>query len=271
MALKAIIESVEGLDEAVKGLYREIKDEKHPAHGKFMLDVEPVAGVSLEDVSGLKNALSQERSLREKAEKASKAFEGLDPKAAREAMQRIEELGEIDPAKEADRIVEERVKTVRAKLEDTFGKEREKLQSELNSLREEANRNAILRARDTAYQEHGVLMDRAQPLNWGIERYTRVKVSDDGKRHVYVVDDDGNPRVNARGDNMSLSDFVAEMKGSETFQHVFRGPDGSGAGSPGGHKGGGAASKRTSELTKAEKAKMLAEGKLKPADLANAS
>src|SRR4051794_27617528 len=50
MALKAIVETIDSVPEAVRGLYKE-------AEGKFILDVESVEGYALEDVSGLKSTL----------------------------------------------------------------------------------------------------------------------------------------------------------------------------------------------------------------------
>ena len=61
MALKLIVDSLDGLDEGTKGLYAE-KD------GKYRLDVE-----GLEDTSGLKSALEKERTARRELEKRAKA------------------------------------------------------------------------------------------------------------------------------------------------------------------------------------------------------
>ena len=61
MALKLIVDSLDGLDEGTKGLYAE-KD------GKYRLDVE-----GIEDTSGLKSALEKERTARRELEKRAKA------------------------------------------------------------------------------------------------------------------------------------------------------------------------------------------------------
>ena len=61
MALKLIVDSLDGLDEGTKGLYAE-KD------GKYRLDVE-----GFEDTSGLKSALEKERTARRELEKRAKA------------------------------------------------------------------------------------------------------------------------------------------------------------------------------------------------------
>ena len=86
MALKAIISSVDEVDEALRGLYVE-KDEK------FFLDVESVGGYSLEDVSGLKSALSRKTEESRQRGAKLKTFDGLDPGEAREAIEKLVEFG----------------------------------------------------------------------------------------------------------------------------------------------------------------------------------
>ena len=61
MALKLIVDSLDGLDDGTKALYAE-KD------GKYRLDVE-----GIEDTSGLKSALEKERTARRELEKRAKA------------------------------------------------------------------------------------------------------------------------------------------------------------------------------------------------------
>ena len=60
MAIKSIIASLEDAPENVRSLYREGTADEG-AEGKFILDVEPADGFSLENVDGLKSALSSER------------------------------------------------------------------------------------------------------------------------------------------------------------------------------------------------------------------
>ena len=54
MALKARLEALEGLDDSVKGLYRQDGE-------VFLLDVEGVDGWALEDIGGLRTTVQKER------------------------------------------------------------------------------------------------------------------------------------------------------------------------------------------------------------------
>ena len=94
MTLKAMVETLEGVDEAIHPHYTE-KD------GKFYLGVEAVNGMALEDVSSLKKALSTERENVRKAKSAIEKFGDLDPDAARDAMKKNEEYANAEPDEKA--------------------------------------------------------------------------------------------------------------------------------------------------------------------------
>ena len=90
MSLKAVLTSIEGLAEDIVAHYKE-KD------GKFYLDVTSVDGLALEDVTALKTTIktlrTSEKTLRKDVETGENAlrkheakFEGVDPKAAKEAI-----------------------------------------------------------------------------------------------------------------------------------------------------------------------------------------
>src|SRR5262245_7637775 len=109
MALKALLNSLDGLDDATKALYVE-KD------GKFVLDVESVDGFALEDVNGLKTALGKERTRADRAEGLNVKFKDLDPDKARAALAELEELKKLDPSKEADKIANTKFEAAKAQL-----------------------------------------------------------------------------------------------------------------------------------------------------------
>lgn len=239
MALKAIIDTTEGLDENIAALYTEQKE--GPAAGKYLLDVEGSGGFALENVDGLKSALSKERQAKETLERKVDAFGDLDPETARKAIERAEELAKIDPSKEADKIVEERVKAVREKMEKAHGEELSKLASERDSLLSEVDRGARLQAKADAFDKHGVIPERRKPLEAYVDRFLKTEISD-GKRLVSVVDESGAPIIAKDGSNMDVSRFVEDLKNDDAFAPFFKGvdrtgggtpPNGSGAGGPG--------------------------------------
>lgn len=83
MALKAILDTMDGLDEGMKGHYAQGED------GKFRLDIEG-GFKTAEEVKVLSDTLGKERAAAREAEKALRAFEGLDPAAARDALKKLD-------------------------------------------------------------------------------------------------------------------------------------------------------------------------------------
>lgn len=104
MGLKLTLDSLDGLDEGVRGLYTE-KD------GKFRLDVEGV-----EDVTGLKSALEKERSARRDLEKRMKTALSEDDL---EEYARLK--AEADKGKDKDEIL----KSMRARHEKELEQSRQ--------------------------------------------------------------------------------------------------------------------------------------------------
>ncbi|MBN2312360.1 MAG: hypothetical protein JXM79_00430, partial [Sedimentisphaerales bacterium] len=93
MALAAIIK-----DEAYNGLSNDLKKEYvKQDDGTYRLDVTPVGDFALENVKGLKTALSSERTAREAAETKLKSFDGLDGAKARDALKKVEEMTNWKP------------------------------------------------------------------------------------------------------------------------------------------------------------------------------
>ena len=104
MGLKLIVDSLDGLDEGVRGLYTE-------QDGKFRLDVEGV-----EDVTGLKSALEKERSARRDLEKRMKTALSEDDL---EEYARLK--AEADKGKDKDEIL----KSMRARHEKELEQSRQ--------------------------------------------------------------------------------------------------------------------------------------------------
>lgn len=79
MALKLIVDTLEGIPEAQQALYTKTTD------GKFRLDVDGV-----EDVSGVKSALQKEREARSALEKKLKDYDGVDLEELRKLQTMVE-------------------------------------------------------------------------------------------------------------------------------------------------------------------------------------
>jgi hypothetical protein len=228
MALKALVETIDVVPEAARGFYKE-------ADGKFILDVEPVAGFSLEDVSGLKSTLGKEMTLRKKLEKDVVKFKDIDPDKAREALAKLEELGNFDPAKDADKIVNERLEAAKRQIVEKHGEEIKVREGRIGALTKAVESLLVDQVATAALAESKGSIELLLPH---VQRHARVREDSNGKFIVDVVDKDGNARIgNSKGDPMTISDLVQEMRKSDTFGRAFegdgmRGP-GSGSGAPG--------------------------------------
>lgn len=236
--LKAVV------DEAPQGL------EEHYTKrddGKFQLSVEAVDGVSLENVGGLKSALSKERASREAFERKLKVFGDLDPDAARSALEELEELRKIDPSKEADRLAQEKTAAALKKVADKHSAEiktRDDAVARMNAtvdslIRRQQATAAIAAARGS--------VDLLLPH---ILSKTRT-VEKDGEFSVVVVGDDGNVVVDSSGKNVTITQLVDEMRQNEIYGRAFDASGNSGSGK-GPASTGGAGQKR-SAMSAAEK------------------
>lgn len=233
--LKAVIDNLESVPDGVRGSYRPGTADDG-LEGKFVLQVEGVNGWSLEDVSGLKNALGRERTRADKAEGKVKKFGDLDPDAAREALQKLEEFQSIDPKKEADRLAAAKVEAATKQLI-------EKHTSEINGVKQRADgylgqvRSLLIdNVATSALAAQKGSVDLLLPH---VQRHTRLKETDDGKFVVEVIDKDGNPRIgDSKGTPMSVEQLVAEMKQSDSYGRAFEGTGASGSGKQPDNAGG---------------------------------
>lgn len=227
--LKLIVDSLEAVEEPLRALYEE-KD------GKFALKVD-----GIEDTSGLKSALAAERK-RADAEARDKkrwASFGKTPEEIQElldAQQRLEE-DKANKAGEWDKLkaqMNDKHQTELARRDETIGTMRKRLESEL------IDSKAV-----TAIAAEKGVPDLLLPH---VQRF--VKVDDDF--NPVVVDAKGDPRVDAKGNPMTIHDLVKEMKASDVFGRAFEGSGHSGSGTQPGHNAGGAGAKKKSDF-KSEK------------------
>jgi hypothetical protein len=244
MALKAVLNDSSALTEALKPFYVE-KD------GKFVLDVEPVEGFALEDVTGLKSALGSERTSREKLEKQIAKFKDLDPDKAREALTKLDELSKFDPEKEADKIASKKLESATAQLLEKHTQEIGAKEQRITTLSGAVDKLLRRSAATQAIAEEKGSVDLLLPH---VLEHTRVKETDSGFE-VEVIDVKGNVRIaDGKGTPMTIAGLVAEMRQSEKFGRAFEASGKSGSGKPPGNGGGGAATKKSDFKTEKERA-----------------
>lgn len=246
--LEPFVDSLDAVPEALRDAYVE-------RDGKFFLNVISKGGFALEDVSGLKTALGKERTTREALERQVVKFKDLDPDKAREALAKLEEFTQIDPAKEADKIANTKFEAAKAQLLEKHTSETTALNERVAHLTKTVEGLLIDAAATQALAEAKGSVDLLLPH---VRAHTRVKEVD-GKFTVEVVDKDGNVKIaDAKGTPMDIAGFVAEMKSSETFGRAFDASGntgsgkqpGSGGGAPGATKGnfGGSREERAAAI-----------------------
>lgn len=248
MALKAILASLDGIDDATKALYVE-KD------GKFVLDVETVDGFSLEDVNGLKTALGKERTRADKAEGLIGKFKDLDPDKARAALTELEELKKLDPNKEADKIANSKFEAAKTQLLEKHTGEITSRDERIGHLTKTVEGLLIDAAATSALAEAKGSVELLLPH---VRAHTRVKEVD-GKFTVEVVDKDGNAKIaDSKGTPMDIKGLVAEMRQSEAFGRAFEASGSSGTGKLPGNGGGGGGQKGNFGGTREERTAAIA-------------
>lgn len=221
MTLKAIVETTDGIPEALREFYQPTEDGKG-----FKLSVEPVGGFALEDVSGLKSALGKERTEADKLRRVAEKFRDLDPDKARDALTRVAELEALDPTKEADKIAATKVEAATKQLLTKHQAEVASREERIGHLAKTVEQLLIDQAATAALAEARGSVDLLLPH---VQKYTRV-VERDGRFSVEIVDGEGNARINGKAEAFTIKDLVAEMRASDTFGRAFEASGQSGAG-----------------------------------------
>ena len=220
MALKAIVDNLDGLAEDVAKEYKQRED------AKYVLDVMSVDGLELAEVSKLQSALSKERENSRKATEQLKAFDGLDPTKAREALKKLEEMATWTP----EQKVKEQIETVKASIIEAHAKEKAALQEKVEKLTKSLQEEMIT---SVVSQEVAKQKGNVRLLMPHIQKQTRLRDAD-GKFISEVLDTDGNPRVyGSDGHPMSIGELVAEMKTQDDFASAFEGTGATGSGATG--------------------------------------
>jgi DNA-directed RNA polymerase subunit F len=235
MALKAVLNSLDGVDEVLKEHYIE-KD------GKFFLDVTKTDGLALENVDGLKNTVEKlrtsEKNLQAEVKTAEDAlrdhrnkFKGLDPEAAKSALNKIDEIKNWDGETKVREAVTVAEQKAQAKLDDLVSQhntEKSELNDEIAGMQSQLQ-DAIVKSKivEAISKENGnvdVLLPHVR---------SQVNMVKDGKGQwrPEVVNANGDPRIGGSdGSDMTILQLVQEMKSQDTFAACFTGANQSGSG-----------------------------------------
>ena len=226
MALTAVLSAQEW-----QTIPETLQQEYAERDGAYYLNVAPVTikdaegkerKLALEDVTGLKDALAAERTRADTLDRTVKTFEGIeDPKAAREALAKVKEWGEVPP----DEQYKKQLEATKEQLESRYRGEIEALtrwvsehKADTERLQLESSRLVLDNAASAALTKVGVLPEAHDMMVERIRSMARCRKADFNGQAKYVVevlDEHGNVRITNSSnstDPMGLEELGKEMK-----------------------------------------------------------
>ncbi len=236
MALKFVVDSLDSIEETVRPLYKQDGD-------KFRLDLD-----GYEPPDGLKSALEKERKAAKEAAKQASQWASLgktpeEIQALLEAQQRAEEE-KATKGGEFEKLKQQMLE----KHNSDLAKKDERITTLTKSLE-----RRLVDADATA----AIAAQKGVPALLLPHVRAAVKVvEEDGEFKALVVDSQGNPRVNGKGEFLSIADLVSEMRQSDIYGRAFEASGASGGGSTPSNPGS-KPSKKASEMSPAEKAEFI--------------
>ena len=229
MALKALMDSLDGISEDLKKEYTKLEN------GKYLLQVETIDGYALEDVTGLKSAYSKEQEARRGFESRLKAFGDLDVDVANNAIAKYKEMENWTPEEKVKEQIEMRVNGITEKYQKEATEYTKYIQTLETSVQNHLVDNAIM----TAFAEHNVKSPKAfKPF---VKTNIKVEKDDNGQLKAYILDDKGLNRISQKQgvtDHMDIMEYVGLLKEDADCATFYEGSGVSGSGAKGGASGG---------------------------------
>jgi DNA-binding transcriptional MerR regulator len=213
MALKFTVDSLDSIPEPQRALYAKTED------GKWRLDLD-----GYEDPTGLKRALDAERDQKRDAVKLSKAWKDLG-KTPEEIQELLEQKAQADRDKLTKAGEWDKLK---AQISEAHAAELAKREERNGLLTKQLERHLVDAAATAALAAASGSSELLLPH---VKARTKV-VEENGEFVVRVVDASGNPRVDGKGEFLSIKDLVSEMRQSEVFLPAFKASGTSGGGAP---------------------------------------
>lgn len=243
MTLPALVPTLDGL-------HQEIAKEYVPGtganEGKFVLDVSAVEGVDLQlvAVGGLKSALSSEREALKQA-KAELKNSGKSLTIGDDIfdIDKVSSLiQELEVLKNSGGDPEGKLSALQDALKKQYEEKEAQIISKHSGINS-ANEELISKLRGTintttleneASKVISDLKGNSMLLMPHIEKAVKGRELEDGRIIFEVINKDGSVRISPKADsqeNMSVAEYVQEMRDSKTFAAAFEGSGASGSGS----------------------------------------
>lgn len=214
MAFRIVADSPTDLPEGLRAAAKTVD-------GKTVVDALP-EGWGLEDVSGLKKTVSEERTARKALEKAVAQYDGIDDAAAaREALTQMR-AGSLKSSKELDEFR----KALEAKVAEDLKKKDSTVSALTQQLREQLVESEAVKAIAAAGGNAKLLM----PI---VRQAVKAELGADGKFAVSLTDERGQELISkAEGSArpMTLPEFVQQLKTQAEYKAAFSGSGTGGSG-----------------------------------------
>lgn len=200
-------------------------------------DNEPEA-ISKEEYEKLKEEFDRTRQYLEKANKEAKNYR-LKAKEYEEAGMSPEEIKELrekqQKAKEKELERKGEWEKLKSQLQDQFESEKQQYEQKLQQMQSTLEKNLIQKEVTSAISNHDGITSLLRPH---VESAVQLVEEEDGNMVPRVVDTDGSPKFNNKGDYMTVDEYVESLKQHEDFGVAFKGRGQSGGGTKGAGTGG---------------------------------
>lgn len=204
-----------------------LENEENDQHEE---DQEQHQEVDYEKYKALEEEAQKMRAYLKKSNEEAKNYR-LKAKAYEEVGYSPEELKEIREKEEKRKMRELENKQDFNKLKETlttqFEQEKQQYESKIQSLQSSMEKTLIQRDVTSAIAKNEGIETLLRPH---IESNVKLMENDDGTLVPRVIDSDGSPKFNSKGEYMSVDEFVATLREHDDFGVAFRGRQASGAG-----------------------------------------
>jgi len=220
MALKAFIKDLSAVDEEQQALYKK-------SDNGFVLDVDPVDGFDLQNVTALKNSLHNLRGEYDVAKTTLKSFGELDPKDVMDKLARYEKNKDLNPERLKKELMIEARELVGNEYETKLA----------NSNKTNASLKAAVKKSAMSEINGMIAQTGANPkfFQGHINDVVDVEFTDDGYDLVFKGPD-GKPRFNidddAKTSPFTAKDLINELRNDDDYGQIFPTDANSGKGGP---------------------------------------
>ena len=220
------------------------------ADGSFLLVVEAVDGIKLENVDALASTMRTERDGHKEARRLLEAFKQgdgyIDPVKAREALQKVDEIKSWKP----DDKVREQLAAMKAEHDARLTTEIKTRDDRNAFLQREIDKSYVEKAALSALAAHGIT-ETAELLMPHVTRYLRA-VEENGTFVTRVVDENGNPRTSGKTGTMHMDpvEFVGSLKNDKKSKPAFPAETKPGSGASSGRQNGASGGQQLSSRDK---------------------